>query len=79
MVNTPSVETQIINFHGSGYLEVGSVPRSAPPPHPVQCPATLTNISELKQKHKDQPGVEFTVKNSKRAKVGRQLDTHKQK
>ena len=52
---------------------------TSPHPRPVQCPATLTNISELKQKHKDQPGVEFTVKNSKRAKVGRQLDTHKQK
>lgn len=45
---------------------------------PIQCPATLTNISELKQKHKDQPGAEFTVKNSKRAKVGRQLNKHKQ-
>lgn len=46
---------------------------------PVQCPATLTNISTLEQKHKDQPGIEFTVKNSERAKVGGQLNKHKQK
>lgn len=38
----------------------------------VQCP--VTNISVLKQKHKDQPGVAFTVKSiNKRAKVARQL------
>lgn len=40
---------------------------------PVQCPATLTNMSALKQKHKDQPGVEFTVKKQQKSQSGQAI------